>query len=90
MYAYVYILCVKETEGKMNGTVSGGGGNVNVKNMSLTVGDRGDIFLHKAGFVLHGIDNGLNKAQCGLLSPYLPIPLLLCLGSWFRARNVAT
>lgn len=74
----------------MNGTVSGGGGNVNVKNMRLTVGDRGDILLHKAGFVLHGIDNGLNKAQCGRLSPCLPLPLLLCPGSWFRARNVAT
>lgn len=54
---------------------------MNVKNISLTVGDRGDIFLHKAGFVLHGIDNGLNKAQCGRLSPYLSLPLLLCPGS---------
>lgn len=25
------------------------------------MGDRGDIFLHKAGFVLHGTDNGLAK-----------------------------
>lgn len=61
---------------------------MNVKNMEN--GDRGDIFLHKAGFVLHGVDNGLNKAQCGRLLPYLPLPLLLHPGSWFRARNVAT
>ena len=70
----------------MEQTVFGGGRKCECEEH----GDRGDIFLHKAGFVLHGVDNGLNKAQCGRLSPYLPLPLLLHPGSCFRARNVAT
>lgn len=60
----------------------------NVKNIRLAVGGRGDIFPHRAGFVLRGMDKGLSS-RAGWLPAIAPASAPPPPSRGFRARKAA-